>query len=52
MMYNVIIGREFIDSSKLKLIYSNGKTSLEYTEQNVMAIELILPIYIYTGWTI
>jgi len=45
MIYDVIIGREFLDNSKLRLIYSNGKASLEYIEQNVMTIESILPIY-------
>jgi len=44
-MYDVIMGREFLDSSKLRLIYSNGKVNLEYIEQNVMTIESILPIY-------
>lgn len=45
MNHDIIIGREFIDNTKLKLTYSNGKVNLEFNTQNEINIESILPIY-------
>lgn len=45
MTYDMLLGREFFTESQIKLIYHNGRYSLEYINTSTNDIAKVLPIY-------